>query len=140
MVAMTTDLTTSIDDHAWIRHNDDYPTTSESTHPEHPSEKLRDNLLTEIHELFVLALSLVWFAGATPEVSQTIAATPPLLSVKMACRSPKKGLTRGHRRKNLPLRPIALEGASHEIVSPIALYPENPYPPNLGGEDFTPQI
>ena len=25
----------------------------------------------EIHELFVLALSLVWFAGATPELSLT---------------------------------------------------------------------
>ena len=26
----------------------------------------------EIHELFVLALSLVWFAGATPEYSKVI--------------------------------------------------------------------
>ena len=26
----------------------------------------------EIHELFVLALSLVWFAGATPDVLQGI--------------------------------------------------------------------
>ena len=25
----------------------------------------------EIHELFVLALSLVWFAGATPEICNT---------------------------------------------------------------------
>ena len=34
-----------------------------------------------------------------PVVSQTIAATPPLLSVKMAYFGPKTGLTRGHRRK-----------------------------------------
>ena len=26
----------------------------------------------EIHELFVLALFLVWFAGATPEIVQTV--------------------------------------------------------------------
>ena len=48
-------------------------------------------------------------------------APPPLLSVKMAYRSPKTDLTGGHRRKNLPLKPIALQGASDEIVSPIAL-------------------
>ena len=50
-------------------------------------------------------------------VSQTIAATPPLLSVEMAYCSPKTGLTRGRRRKNLPLNAIALQGASHEIAS-----------------------
>ena len=43
-----------------------------------------------------------------PVVSQTIAATPPLLSVKMAYRNPKTGLKRGYRRKSLPLKPIAL--------------------------------
>ena len=55
-------------------------------------------------------------------VSQSIAATPPLLSVKVAYRNPKTGLTRGgYRRRSLPLKPIALKGASHEIVSPTAL-------------------
>ena len=45
MVA-TTDLTTSINDHAWTRH-DDSPTTSESTHPEHPSEASEFNMVAE---------------------------------------------------------------------------------------------
>ena len=41
----------------------------------------------------------------------------------MAYRNPKTDLTRGggYRRKSLPLKPIALYGALHEIVSPIAL-------------------
>ena len=36
-----------------------------------PKEKHQnsDKKMGEIHELFVLALSLVWFAGATPETS-----------------------------------------------------------------------
>ena len=46
-----------------------------------------------------------------PVVSQTVAATPPLLSTR-----------RGHRGENLPLKPISLWGASREIVSPIALW------------------
>ena len=33
----------------------------------------------EIHELFVLALSLVWFAGATPEPRGSTSTPPPLL-------------------------------------------------------------
>ena len=34
-----------------------------------PKEKHQNSQkMGEIHELFVLALSLVWFAGATPEV------------------------------------------------------------------------
>ena len=34
-----------------------------------PNEKTPElTKMGEIHELFVLALSLVWFAGATPEV------------------------------------------------------------------------
>ena len=31
----------------------------------------------EIHELFVLALSLVWFAGATPEITDILIARAP---------------------------------------------------------------
>ena len=55
-----------------------------------------------------------------PVASQTITATPPLLSVKLAYRNPKpnKG---GIAEKNLPLKPIALCRASREIVSPSAL-------------------
>ena len=53
-------------------------------------------------------------------ISQTSAATPPLLSVKVAYRNPKTGLTRGHRGKKLALKPIALYRALHEIVLPIA--------------------
>ena len=53
--------------------------------------------------------------------SQPIAATTPLVSVKMAYCNPKTGLGGGDRRKNLPLKPIALLGTSHEIVSPLAL-------------------
>ena len=35
-----------------------------------PKEKTPEfTKMGEIHELFVLALSLVWFAGATPEIS-----------------------------------------------------------------------
>ena len=35
-----------------------------------PKEKTPEfTKMGEIHELFVLALSLVWFAGATPELS-----------------------------------------------------------------------
>ena len=43
-------------------------------------------------------------------VSQTIAATPPLHSVKMAYRNRKAGLGGGggYRRKRVPLKPIAL--------------------------------
>ena len=37
----------------------------------------------------------------------------------MAYRNPKTGLGGGYRRKSLPLKPIALQGASHEIVSPL---------------------
>ena len=48
-------------------------------------------------------------------ISQTIAATPPLLSVKKAYRSPKTGLTRGVSQKKLASE------AYREIVSPIAL-------------------
>ena len=33
--------------------------------------------MSEIHELFVLALSLVWFAGATPESSEAAAGLAP---------------------------------------------------------------
>ena len=36
----------------------------------------------KIHELFVLALSLVWFAGATPETANE---KPPSPSVKTLC-------------------------------------------------------
>ena len=32
-----------------------------------PKEKHQNSQMDEIHELFVLALSLVWFAGATPD-------------------------------------------------------------------------
>ena len=40
----------------------------------------------------------------------------------LAYRSPKdKPNKGGHRRKNLPPKPIALEGASHKIVSPTVL-------------------
>ena len=38
----------------------------------------------------------------------------------MVYRNPKTG-PGGNHRKNLPLKPIAQEGASHEIVSPVAL-------------------
>ena len=41
-------------------------------------------------------------------VSQTIAAAPPLPSVRMAYRNSKTDLTMEHRRKRLPLKPIAL--------------------------------
>ena len=34
--------------------------------------------MSEIHELFVLALSLVWFAGATPDSWRTISGKDPL--------------------------------------------------------------
>ena len=35
-----------------------------------PKEKTPEvTKMGEIHELFVLALSLVWFAGATPDLS-----------------------------------------------------------------------
>ena len=79
----------------------------------------------KIHELSVLALSSVWFAGATPEFSvllQTSAATPPHLSVKMAYRSPKTG--RGGRASQKKLASeayCATIGALHERVSPIVL-------------------
>ena len=33
----------------------------------------------------------------------------------------RQALEAGYRRKSLPQKPIALQGASHEIVSPIAL-------------------
>ena len=58
-----------------------------------------------------------------PLVSQTIAATPPLLSVlKMAYRNPKTDLTKGVLQKKLASEAYRAIGASHEIVSPIALY------------------
>ena len=57
-----------------------------------------------------------------PVVSQTIAATPPPLSAKMAYHNPKAGLPRGYRRTSLPLKPIALQAHRIEMVSPIALY------------------
>ena len=41
-------------------------------------------------------------------VSQTIAATPPLLPVKMAYCNPKTGLGGGYCRKSLPLKPTVL--------------------------------
>ena len=34
-----------------------------------PKEKTPEFTMGEIHELFILALSLVWFAGATPDCS-----------------------------------------------------------------------
>ena len=37
--------------------------------------------------------------GVFPVISQTIAATPSLLSLKVAYRNPKTGLARGYRRK-----------------------------------------
>ena len=41
-----------------------------------PQEKTPEfTKMGEIHELFVLALSLVWFAGATPDY-QSLASTP----------------------------------------------------------------
>ena len=44
MVAIMTDLTVATNDHAWTRQNDmTTPTTSESTHPEHPSDLLELN-------------------------------------------------------------------------------------------------
>ena len=54
-------------------------------------------------------------------VSQTIAATPPLLSLQMARRSPKTGQTRGVSQTKLASEAYRAIGASHEIVSPIAL-------------------
>ena len=38
----------------------------------------------EIHELFVLALSLVWFAGATPEATPRVE-NPQIFRWKMPC-------------------------------------------------------
>ena len=44
-----------------------------------PKEKHQNSQkMGEIHELFVLALSLVWFAGATPD-SRTQA--PPIVAI-----------------------------------------------------------
>ena len=55
-------------------------------------------------------------------VSQTIVATPPLLSVKVAYRNPKTGLGGGTAESGLPLKPVALQGASYKIASPIAAF------------------
>ena len=44
------------------------------------------------------------------------------LPVKMAIATQRQALKGGYRRKSLPLKPIELQGASREIVSPIALY------------------
>ena len=41
-------------------------------------------------------------------VSQTIAATPPLLSVKWPIAIQRQALDGGYRKKSLPLKPIAL--------------------------------
>ena len=68
------------------------------------------------HHETVVAIPL---SQCVPVLSQTIAATPPLLSVKMAYRNPRPH--KGVSQTNSPLKPIAPEGASHEIVSPIAL-------------------
>ena len=85
----------------------------------------------EIHELFVLALSLVWFAGATPDFADLrlrscalfcvflrptafkttalgIQTHPHFFPLRMAYRSLKTDQQGGHRRKNLPLKPIVL--------------------------------
>ena len=53
-----------------------------------------------------IPLSRDWFCV----VSQTIAATPPLFPVKWSIVIQRQALEGGHRRKNLPLKPIALFG------------------------------
>ena len=50
-------------------------------------------------------------------VSQTIAATPRLLSVKVVYRNPKRDLARGASQKKLASE--AYRAMSHEMVSPI---------------------
>ena len=47
--------------------------------------------------------------------------TPTSFRKKWPIASQRRALDGGHRRKNLPLKPVAQEGASHEVVSPIAL-------------------
>ena len=50
---------------------------------------------------------------------------------RMAYRSPKTGFGGGYRRKSLPVKPIALQGASHEIDWPTSWSP--PPPPLMRG-------
>ena len=54
-----------------------------------PMDKHQNSQKGEIHELFVLALSLVWFAGATPELCQNLYSTTRRLARKRQ-ESPKR--------------------------------------------------
>ena len=55
-------------------------------------------------------------------VPQTIAATPPLLSLKMAYRSPKTGLTRGVSQKKLaPEAYRAIGGVTRNSIANRAI-------------------
>ena len=75
-----------------------------------------------------------------PVVSQTIAATPPLLSLKMAYRNPKTGLTRGVSQKKLASEAYrAIGGIARNSIANRAIvghYPEGQRAHYLVSPDF----